>query len=69
MERTVRLDWPRKEDEHVVMMNAWLINKERLIVAHKTALRQMIKDRSNPTAYRVMISRLLNNVQYPAEYE
>lgn len=63
------LRWPRDEDEHVVAMNAWKVNKERELIAHRIALRQMTKDRANPSAYSVTLTRLLRNVQYPAEFD
>ena len=64
-----QLKWPHEEEEHVVLMQAWKINREREMIAHKIALKQLIKDRTNPYAYRVTLTRLLRNVQYPAEYE
>lgn len=65
------LNWPRKEEEHVVMMQAWknTAHNERHRMANVTALRMMMKDRADPFIYRRVLIRLHNNVCYPAEFE
>lgn len=63
------LKWPRDEEEHVVLMNAWRNAKDRELMAHRIALQQQKKNLTDHYVYQRVLTRLLRNIQYPAEFE
>lgn len=63
------LKYPRDEEEHFVLMQAWKIHKARYTEAHRIASGMLKKYPADTRIYSRTLTYLLRNIMYPAEFE